>query len=209
MKAAQQASRPTAKGSSQNPASSPSPSSGRGSAGKAAGIIAAAVIGLGVIGSGTSWITGAIGASDGVSLDVAADRQATWNDATTNGIALAPVPNDERSSAIASLGLPPQGQQALLTDVAAGKVQLGYLTVYDGAAEDGDTLQVQSSGLSTSVRLANAGTRIAVPYTVGAEIRIVGAVDGGGGITAGVRTPDGQLFTPVMQVGQMLSVRAK
>lgn len=162
-----------------------------------------------MIGSGISWITGAIGASDGVSLDVATDRQVRWDNATANGIALAPVSNGEWSSAIASLGLPPQGQQSLLMDVAAGKVQLGYLTVYDDAAEDGDTLQIQSTGLSTTVRLTNAGTRIAVPHGVGAEIRIVGVADGGGGITAGFRIQDGQLYTPVMQPGQVLSVRAK
>ena len=72
-------------------------------------------------------------------------------------------------------------------EITSGRTRIGWLTVLDLDAEDGDWVTVSSAGVSQQVQLFHAPTTIAVPYAPGAPVTVTGMVDGDGkGITVAV-----------------------
>ncbi len=53
---------------------------------------------------------------------------------------------EERAKAAASLDLPAPQVQQLMQQADAGKIKLGWVTVWDNEAEDGDVIQVSANG---------------------------------------------------------------
>jgi hypothetical protein len=83
---------------------------------------------------------------------------------------------------------------------------LVWLTLWDTHAQDGDVVLVQSGGYQQAVTLLNKPVRIAVPVPPSGVINIVGAHDGGGGITIGALSGDAPVALPIMSEGQTIGV---
>jgi len=102
--------------------------------------------------------------------------------------------------------MPPRAQQQLAQQIARGDAQFYEMMFYDHCAEDGDWIVVQlDNGLSYGpFMITHRGTTIRVPGSPGRPpaIRIVGHIDGGGGITVAAKTGGGNWFSGVMQPGQ-------
>lgn len=100
----------------------------------------------------------------------------------------------------------PRAQQMLALQIARGDAQFYEMMFYDHCAEDGDWILVQlDNGLSYGpFQITHAGTTIRVPGSPGRPpaIRIVGHIDGGGGITVAAKTGGGNWFSGVMAPGQ-------
>lgn len=90
---------------------------------------------------------------------------------------------------------------------SGGTVTKGTLFLYDTDKEDGDAVYVVAAGgYSQRVDLTNAGVTIEVPLTQGA-LQVMGAADGNGGITVGIRTEDGRtIVSQSIDVGEDLSI---
>jgi hypothetical protein len=92
-------------------------------------------------------------------------------------------------------------------EIASGRTRIGWLTVLDSDAEDGDWVTVSSPGFSQQVRLFHAPTTIAVPYAPGMPVTVTGMVDGDGkGITVAVRVGASSFVLAPMQVGTSVQV---
>ncbi len=116
---------------------------------------------------------------------------------------LPPVPLQERELAIKTMNLPEARARELRQQIEDGKTDIAWIDLWDDQAEDGDVIRVTSGGVSVDVSLHNQPVRLAVPV---APLSITGMVDGGGGITAGVRSSSGSIGTPVMQPGQTIII---
>lgn len=91
-------------------------------------------------------------------------------------------------------------------DVDSGKVVIQTVWLYDTDSEDGDRVAIVSGDVSFEVALRKQHQMVHVPVTNG-QLKIVGVADGNGGITVGIRTEaDDRLRTPVMQVGETISI---
>lgn len=154
--------------------------------------VAAGVAFSGLIGGGPS---GSISAAD------AAARTAAFE--TLDGLPLDRVQPGEIDAAIAALDLPAADAGALRAEVEAGRVDLGWVSLWDDLAEDGDVVRLESDGIRINVRLSHAPTKIAMPVPAGGLAYIYADFDGGGGVTVGVSSSAGAVYTPVMQVGQV------
>ena len=110
----------------------------------------------------------------------------------------------ELRDAIIAMKLKPEEQRAMESAVAAGRVDLVWLTLWDDQAEDGDIVSVESESFMQSVRLANAPTRVAVPRPKGGTVTVRGVHDGGGGITVAAATDQAPVQVPVLAVGQTI-----
>jgi hypothetical protein len=115
--------------------------------------------------------------------------------------------DDELSKAYKSMDLPDAELATLQIFLEKGMVRLVWLTIWDDLAEDGDTVEISSSGYKRVVVLKNETIAIAIP--VGSEnITITGIKDGmAGGITAGIKTSSGKVLLPVMREGQEIELR--
>lgn len=198
-------------------ATSASSSSGNSSAAKSqsgssgiGGIAMALAIGGGIIYGAYSLLAGsAVLSSEAISAAQRESRRAAWNAATANGIQMLPIPPAERAEAIAGLPIPEADKEKFSLYSGLGHFNIGYIVVYDDAAEDGDVIEINGLGVKISAPLSHARTRIAVPYKTGTPIEIKGVVDGGGGITSGIRVGQGDLYTPVLDTGEVLTVIAR
>jgi hypothetical protein len=101
----------------------------------------------------------------------------------------------------------PQDQKAELANLMSQKrVMLAEVYLYDTASSDGDVVALISGKVRFDVPLTHKKTRVVVPITDG-KLVMQGVHDGGGGITVGLRTQDGdELTSPVMRVGQTVEV---
>jgi len=96
---------------------------------------------------------------------------------------------------------------AILSMAQKDEIQIGAITLWDNFAEDGDAIQVVSSGTSLSVTLKNAPQVFYIPFHKGIPIRIIGLRDGdGNGITAAIETESGSVPLPVLTVGQVIDI---
>jgi hypothetical protein len=90
-------------------------------------------------------------------------------------------------------------------DVRSGKIAVYRLYLLDSLAQDGDEVELFVNGASCGrVTLASAGTEIVLPLAAGAqaELRVVATRDGGGGVTFGALSSQGEARTQIMQVGE-------
>ncbi|MDJ0995661.1 MAG: hypothetical protein QNI90_18930 [Dinoroseobacter sp.] len=107
---------------------------------------------------------------------------------------------------IADLPISDASKIALIDDVNRGAVVMQTVWLYDTDSEDGDRVAIVSGNVSYEVALRKQQQKVTVPVTRG-ELHIVGVADGSGGITVGIRTEaDDRLRTPVMQVGERISI---
>ncbi len=97
---------------------------------------------------------------------------------------------------------PAQGRSKL--DV--NQTVLAWLSVWDFASQDGDIIHISSAGYEIDVPLLQSVTRIAVPVDASSTAKIIGATDGGGGITLGIMSGASPVSFPVIGVGQPLLI---
>ena len=94
----------------------------------------------------------------------------------------------------------------IIVATSAGSVTKGTLFLYDTDQEDGDAVFIVAEGYKQQVDLTNNGVTLDVPLTQGA-LSVVGAADGDGGITVGIRTGDGRtIISRKIDVGEALSI---
>jgi hypothetical protein len=103
-----------------------------------------------------------------------------------------------------------EGEKAhLRTDLASGKTRIGWLSVSDSEAEDGDWVTVSAVGLSQDVRLFHKPTTLAVAYTPGTPVVVTGKIDGDGkGITVAVHVNGSTYPLAPMRIGTSVQVPA-
>jgi len=90
---------------------------------------------------------------------------------------------------------------------ARDATRLVWVEVWDFASEDGDVVRLSSAGFSIDCPLRHAPARFAVPVDGNGLLTVTGAVDGGGGITLGIRAVSGPVMLPVLAPGQSLALR--
>jgi len=112
----------------------------------------------------------------------------------------------ETPAAMANIQLPAAEKQQLQKELDTGRTRLVWVQLRDNYAEDGDTVRVDSGRFSQTVKLKNAGERIAVPEPPSGVLNVVGIHDGGGGITVEMMSGNSPVNLPVMEVGQVLGV---
>lgn len=112
----------------------------------------------------------------------------------------------ERVAAIQAMALPPAEQKSLEQDLDRGLTRLVQITLWDDRVEDGDVVELISTGFSRVVALTKAKQTITIPITTGVALQLRGVRDGGGGITVAADTASGPLAIPVMTPGQVVAV---
>jgi hypothetical protein len=168
--------------------------------------VGVAVLGAIAIASVMPRVAAMVGiGADRVPPAVATIRQNTFEAIAATGVRLERVPAEKISQVLGEMRLDATSQAVLIQEIKAGRAALAFVRLWDDQTEDGDVIQVTSGGYSVAVNLTKTGTTIAVPL-VGTPITISGKHDGGGGITAGMETSSGELFTPVIGVGQTLRI---
>ena len=102
------------------------------------------------------------------------------------------------------------GEKAhLRTELASGRTRIGWLSVSDSEAEDGDWVTVSAVGLSQDVRLYHKPTTLAVAYAPGTPVVVTGKIDGDGkGITVAVHVNGSTFPLAAMQIGTSVQVPA-
>jgi hypothetical protein len=98
-------------------------------------------------------------------------------------------------------------KQRLKSALEKDRVKVGAITLWDNVAEDGDTVEVAGAGFTQKLIIMNKPTANFVPFQQGGTVRITGLVDGGGGITLGVRTALGNQFLPPLIPGEILELQ--
>jgi len=147
------------------------------------------------------------GNADSLSQEEVTKITRQYNEAIEKGVSFVrPVdfmdPNEREEAKIAT-GLPEKEAEALMQKAEGGITYLGWVTVWDNYAEDGDVVEVSSGGLKRRVPISHTPTTIVVPYDVhAATLTITGVHDGGGGITAAAKTKGGQIPFPPLKVGE-------
>ncbi len=117
----------------------------------------------------------------------------------------APVPAPQAETDQAVRQLLAQAPEETRAGIAGGTTVIYSLHVLDDVVEDGDVVEIFVNGASYgTVPLANTGQDILIPLPVGthAQVRALARQDGGGGVTFGVVTSQGELRSTVLAVGQ-------
>lgn len=109
-----------------------------------------------------------------------------------------------REDFLASPYLEPEAKQQMLAEMDKGDRDMAVITLWDNFDEDGDVVSIQCGGVTLTVPLAHAPTKVYFPYKPGAALVITGVRDGGGGITAAIETAAGAVPLPIMSVGQTI-----
>ena len=117
-----------------------------------------------------------------------------------------PVAAAELVQAIDGMQMSGSEKARLHAEVVAGKTRVGWVTVSDFWAEDGDQVTVSSGGFSQDIPLFHRPTTIAVPYTPGVPAVVTGKIDGGGGITVAVHVGASIFRLAPMAVGTSVQV---
>ena len=118
-----------------------------------------------------------------------------------------PVAAGDVEQAIGAIPGTDADKARLRGEIASGRTRIGWLTVLDSDAEDGDWVTVSSAGVSQQVQLFHAPTTIAVPYAPGAPVTVTGMVDGDGkGITVAVRVGINSFVLAPMRPGTSVQV---
>jgi hypothetical protein len=84
-------------------------------------------------------------------------------------------------------------------------MDLFSIRLVDTVAEDGDVVVVSVDGQALGrINLSNAGTVLTLPLKPGAStsLKVLAEKDGGGGVTFGAVTSQGQVMSRVMAVGE-------
>ncbi len=116
----------------------------------------------------------------------------------------------EIDNALDSMNLPSGQRSTLSQDLKSqnNNAELVWLTLWDFATEDGDIVNVSSAGYSVVIPLLKQPTRIAVPIDGSRQIAIQGNIDGGGGITLGVKNGNNPVQLPIIRPGETIHLTA-
>lgn len=97
-----------------------------------------------------------------------------------------------------------QAPEATRAGIADGRQVIYSLHVLDDIAEDGDIVEIFVNGTSYGqVLLSHAGQDVLIPLPAGtnAQVHVLAVQDGGGGVTFGVTTSQGEIRSTVMPQG--------
>lgn len=168
-------------------------------------VLGAALLLAGLVGGallGGLDIIGTPGATDGLSDEQAARRQAEFTAA--GPLALTAVPAADTAAAIEVMRLPPDQAAAMRSALDARTLRLAYLTLWDDMAEDGDAVRVSAAGFVQDVPLRNTPVRLAVPLADPAAVTLTGLHDGQGGITVAMLSGTTRVPLPRLRAGQVV-----
>ena len=113
------------------------------------------------------------------------------------------VPDAGRFDALRQMGMAPQARQALERDLDAGRVRLGWLTLWDDQVQDGDVISLSGAGFSRTIALTKQPQQIAVPIGASGDPFVVrGVRDGGAGITVAATSAGSRVPLPIMAPGE-------
>lgn len=128
---------------------------------------------------------------------------------SSSSSSILPVPPAETGRAIALLVMADADKQKAQEAVKAGRLKIGFVTLSDSDAEDGDWVSVTAGGFRQDLRLFKNPLLVAVPYLPGQPVRVTGLVDGdGGGITVAVHVGASILKLRPLRVGESVEVVA-
>ena len=188
--------------------------SGGGKGGKSSGRLMRYVIALAAavaIGAGAYFgLQG--GSSDGGVDQISAQESQTLQQQYTamlaaGGIEVDMVGADEIDQAVASMPVSVEQRAEVHQKVQSGQMRLAWLTLWDTHAQDGDILRFESdASLPVEVTALNAPTTLAIPFPASGMVKVTGVVDGGGGITIGLKSGAAQITWPTMQPGDTLNL---
>ena len=179
---------------------------------KASGLamVLASLVVIGGLGFGMTHFWGD---APGDSISDARRQELTQNFLQASSVQLERVADADVDKAIASMNLKPEQARILkqqleknATQPADQTTQLAWLDIWDFASQDGDIVHVSAAGYEMDVPMMNAQTRVAVPVDASKSVLVTGVVDGGGGITLGLKTGASELLLPVLAPGESLTV---
>ncbi len=190
----------------ERPASSPKPV-GSGSpwnTKKVAALAASGVIaGVCVI----ATIFGGRDGSPGLDVPDAQKTKILWEQLAVLSVELEPVDSADPvavKQAVEQLDLKAPAREALQKQVADDAVKVGLITLWDNEAEDGDFVEIESSGYRRIVGIDHRPKKYVIPYVNGSSVTITGHRDGGGGITLGLTSGGRQVELPPLEPGQKI-----
>ena len=114
----------------------------------------------------------------------------------------APAPVAETEQAVRQMLA--QAPEETRAGIADGRQVIYSLHVLDDIAEDGDIVEIFVNGTSYGrVLLSNAGQDVLIPLpaNTNAQVHVLAVQDGGGGVTFGVTTSQGEIRSTVMPEG--------
>jgi len=118
-----------------------------------------------------------------------------------------PVVAKDTERAIAALMMTEPQKAEVRTALSDGRLRLGWITVSDVQAEDGDWVRLAAGPFLQDVRLLHKPYTIAVPYMPGMPVTVTGLVDGGGGdITVAVYLGSSQISLKPLKKGEVLQI---
>lgn len=106
-----------------------------------------------------------------------------------------------------SLAMPEADRKRLEQDVAAERVRVGAVILWDNVAEDGDVVEISGGGFHQRLTITHTPNSFFVPYFPGGSIRVIGTHDGGGGITLGIKTALGDQFLPPLLPNEVIEIQ--
>jgi hypothetical protein len=170
-----------------------------------AGAVLALLVGFSAFGFGGT--EPAMRGGDHVSAAQAAAMAAAYSRATGSLLPVELSTEAQREELIRSLHLPRADAERVIAQAQNGDRALGWLTLWDNFDEDGDVVAVSAAGVTQTVELRHAPTRILVPYIPGQPVYLTGEKDGmGGGVTVAVELSTGPLPLPPLAVGQTVAL---
>lgn len=151
-----------------------------------------------------SGLSGAVDATKTYSPDQGDRTVRIYNALQTGQMPMSSA--QQQNALLGRLDLSADQKTELGTLMSQKRVTLAEVYLYDTASSDGDVVALVSGKVRYDIPLTHKQTRVIVPITDG-KLMMQGVRDGGGGITVGVRTEDGEEITsPVMKVGQIVEV---
>ena len=155
---------------------------------------------LGVIGGG-------VYASTGIDRPEAGTAPSRPEDLSANIVTF--VAPDDRAgvaAAVAALRVPTAQRAEIAHAVVEGKRRIGWIVFTDSIDPDGDTIAVESSGLTQQIVLTKNWTPVPV-ILEGAPIHVTAVRDGiAGGVTIAFATRAGVLPMRIMRPGERIEV---
>jgi len=115
------------------------------------------------------------------------------------------VPAAETRQALDAMGLNGDQRAAIEKDLERSDVRLVYIVLWDDQVEDGDVVEIKSSGFQQRISLTKAPQKFTIPIA-GGTLQMRGLRDGGGGITVAAQADGGPLLVPIMEPGQVIDV---
>ena len=122
---------------------------------------------------------------------------------------LIPIDSADRpmvERAIAALRVGDPDRRRIRADVLAQRKQLGIITLWDWAANDGDAVTVTTAGVTQLVPITNTPAIVVLPYEGPGMIALTAVRDGQGGVTVSIGTADQPMHLRNMRLGETISV---